>query len=252
MFSKFSNSRFWTWTLRVVLAIAYGIWVIGSFVIANKIISGIVGILVGQLGIAQDFFMQPTAQLGIATAVYLLCIWILLLEPIGLRRFARQQINDLLRLVRRPELRDFGYAAVAWAGYFLVTLGALTLIKYLVPQFNESQVQQVGIDTATSGIALIPVFLLLVVVAPFAEETIFRGYLQGSLLRYMPWYIAAIFTSVAFGIVHGQWNVGIDVFVLSVVACYLREKTGSIWSGIGLHALKNCIAFVFLFIFKVG
>jgi membrane protease YdiL (CAAX protease family) len=53
--------------------------------------------------------------------------------------------------------------------------------------------------------------------------------------------------SALFGLAHMQWNVAIDVFVLSMVACYLRELTGSIWAGIILHCLKNLIAFIALF-----
>jgi membrane protease YdiL (CAAX protease family) len=55
-------------------------------------------------------------------------------------------------------------------------------------------------------------------------------------------------TSVLFGLIHGQWNVGVDVFVLSMVACSLREVTGSIWAGILLHMLKNALAFYIIFV----
>jgi membrane protease YdiL (CAAX protease family) len=36
-----------------------------------------------------------------------------------------------------------------------------------------------------------------------------------------------------------------------MVLAYLREKTGSLWPPIGLHALKNFVAFMALFVFKV-
>ena len=36
-------------------------------------------------------------------------------------------------------------------------------------------------------------------------------------------------------------------FVLSLVLIYLREKTGSLWASITLHAIKNGVAFVALF-----
>lgn len=59
---------------------------------------------------------------------------------------------------------------------------------------------------------------------------------------------AAIFTSMLFGLVHAQWNVAIDTFILSFALIWVFEKTGSIWASISLHALKNCIAFVGLFL----
>ena len=43
------------------------------------------------------------------------------------------------------------------------------------------------------------------------------------------------------------WIAGLDTFVLSLVLCYLRERTGRLWAGVGVHMLKNSIAFVSLY-----
>jgi membrane protease YdiL (CAAX protease family) len=40
----------------------------------------------------------------------------------------------------------------------------------------------------------------------------------------------------------------LDTFTLSLVLCYLRQKTDSLWPGIMLHALKNGLAFMSLFL----
>lgn len=58
---------------------------------------------------------------------------------------------------------------------------------------------------------------------------------------------AAIFVSMLFGLVHMQWNVAVDTFVLSLALVWLVESTGNIWSAIALHALKNFMAFIFVF-----
>jgi membrane protease YdiL (CAAX protease family) len=70
--------------------------------------------------------------------------------------------------------------------------------------------------------------------------------------------VAAVATSLLFALGHLQfgsgapllWVAGLDTFVLSVVLCYLREKTGSLWPGIMIHAAKNAVAFSVLFLFK--
>ncbi|MBQ2637586.1 CPBP family intramembrane metalloprotease, partial [Candidatus Saccharibacteria bacterium] len=59
-------------------------------------------------------------------------------------------------------------------------------------------------------------------------------------------------TSVLFAIMHGQWNVGVNVFAMSIVLCLLREMNGTIYSGILLHILKNGVAFVLLYILNIG
>ena len=60
--------------------------------------------------------------------------------------------------------------------------------------------------------------------------------------------ISAVLVSIVFGIVHLQWNVGVNVFAMSLVACALREYTGTIHAGILLHMIKNGLAFYYLFV----
>ena len=91
-------------------------------------------------------------------------------------------------------------------------------------------------------------FIALVVVAPAAEELIFRGVIYGEMRKVNP-YLATIIVSLMFGIAHGQLNVGITAFAMSLVMCFMREKlTGTVWSTIILHMIKNAVAFYFLFI----
>ena len=60
--------------------------------------------------------------------------------------------------------------------------------------------------------------------------------------------ISIFLVSLTFGIVHLQWNVGVNVFAMSIVLCGLREITGTIYAGILLHMLKNGVAFYLLYV----
>jgi membrane protease YdiL (CAAX protease family) len=44
------------------------------------------------------------------------------------------------------------------------------------------------------------------------------------------------------------WIGAVDTFTLSLVLVSLREITGNLWAGISLHAAKNGIAFILLFV----
>jgi membrane protease YdiL (CAAX protease family) len=96
-----------------------------------------------------------------------------------------------------------------------------------------------------------------VVLPPVVEETVFRGFLFTGIRNRLKPVAAALITSLLFAVPHllesGQsgsllWVAGIDTFTLSLVLCYLRHKTDSLWPGIFLHALKNGIAFVALYV----
>lgn len=157
----------------------------------------------------------------------------------------------------RPQWRDIGYTVVSFVVYFSLYVTLLLLVKGLVPSLDLDQKQDIGFDNVHGAVALLPVFISLVICAPFTEELLFRGFVLQSLRARYRWLISAVVTSLIFGAAHllgGEqgspllWVAGIDTFVLSIVLCYVREKTGRLWAGMGLHALKNSVAFVLLFI----
>jgi membrane protease YdiL (CAAX protease family) len=75
----------------------------------------------------------------------------------------------------------------------------------------------------------------------------------------MPVLSAALLTSAIFAAAHlpeggsggPLYIAAIDTFILSLVLIYLRIKTGNLWASITLHALKNGVAFVALFVLHV-
>lgn len=146
------------------------------------------------------------------------------------------------------------YALGGFVAYFVMYLIAIVIAKLLVPELNLDQKQEIGFDTSTSGISLILVFLTLVVLVPITEEIVARGFLFGGLRTKIPFVGAAVITSILFAAAHlGAasdgllWVAAIDTFILSLVLCFLREKTGSLWPSISIHSLKNGVAFVVLF-----
>jgi membrane protease YdiL (CAAX protease family) len=88
------------------------------------------------------------------------------------------------------------------------------------------------------------------------EEILFRGFLYSGLKKSLPKIWAVLLTCTIFAAPHllegGSsgllWVAGIDTFILSLVLIWLREKTGRLYASMGLHALKNFIAFASLFL----
>ena len=158
---------------------------------------------------------------------------------------------------RWPRWQDPVYTLAGYAAYFVLFLVLLMAAKALVPSLNLDQKQELGFDSVVGNTNLVLTFLSLVVLPPVVEETVFRGFLFTGLLTKFKPLRAAVLTSVLFAAAHLQfgsgapllWVAGIDTFVLSLVLCYLRYKTDSLWPGIFLHALKNAIAFLTLYIF---
>jgi CAAX protease family protein len=159
--------------------------------------------------------------------------------------------------LKRPKIQDAFYTLIGFAVYFVGYLVLLSVLQKIIPSLNVNQQQDIGFQTATAGISLVMAFLSLVVLPPVAEEIIFRGFVFTGFRRTFGFIAATLATSLLFAIPHLLessnggllWIAGIDTFILSVVLCFLREKTDRLWAGMGVHMLKNFVAFASLFIF---
>jgi hypothetical protein len=162
--------------------------------------------------------------------------------------------------LHRPKIfEDAAWALIGVAIYFPVYVVAISLLSDLIKGLNLNQQQQIGFSQTTTGWPLVLVFLSLVILPPLVEEIIFRGFLFSGLKKKLPIIWAVLITSLVFASPHllessgggALWIAGIDTFILSLVLCWLRQKTGRLYAGMGLHALKNFVAFASLFLLHV-
>lgn len=215
-----------------------------AFVSASLIVAGVL-IAVKSLGWYTPVENDPVLATVSAALVYSLALAIAVGIPYLYKKTTSLKDLGLGRLVSWLDI----FSAPAALVVYMVFSGLLMVaMSSLFPSLDMQQVQDVGFSNLSSRYQYVLAFLTLVVIAPIAEEALFRGYLYGKLKKYVPLWVAVVVTSLLFGAAHGQWNVAIDTFALSVVMCALREMTGSIWAGILLHMTKNGIAFYFLFI----
>jgi uncharacterized protein len=158
--------------------------------------------------------------------------------------------------LKKPRWNDALHGLLAVPVYFLLYVLTVGVVSYFVPSFNIDQQQEIGFNNVQGALPLILTFLSLVVLPPLAEEIMVRGFLYSTLKKALPTIGAVIVTSVLFASAHlpeggaagPLYIAALDTFVLSLVLIYLREKTGSLWASITLHAVKNGIAFVALFV----
>ena len=141
-----------------------------------------------------------------------------------------------------------------FAFYFTVYIVAVEVLTALIPSFNPNAKQAIGVSTSTTGSALWLVFISLVILPPIVEEILFRGFLYSGLKNKFRKLTAALITSAIFASLHLiegvsglLWIAALDTFILSMVLIMLREKTGKLWASMGLHMVKNLVAFVYLF-----
>ncbi|MBQ2638656.1 CPBP family intramembrane metalloprotease [Candidatus Saccharibacteria bacterium] len=181
-----------------------------------------------------------------STLVYIVAAALIIFLPkIVSKNFKTNR--EELGLTGLPTFTDMGISVLGIIATFIVA-GVVVTILSNFPWFDAEQTQEIGYSTQIIGFDRVVAFLSLVVIAPIAEEIMFRGWLYGKLKKHISVPLAVFLVSALFGFIHGQLNVGVTVGIMSVIMCLERELTGTIYAGILTHMLKNGIAFYLLFI----
>lgn len=226
-------------------AIALTIWTGAMFFLAQIVVSLVALFFIKQFNLVTNENVVQTVIMAIsyvvAVALIILPPWYLMKSKVG---------KDGLGLRGLPTWTDILLAPIGYIASMAATMAVLLVIQAFVPSFNLQETQDVGfrMESLYSNADKMVAFAALVILAPIAEELIFRGYLYGKLRTRLSAIPAIILVSVLFGFMHGQWNVGIVVGVMSIFLCIARELTGTIYAGILMHMIRNGLAFYLLYI----
>ena len=150
----------------------------------------------------------------------------------------------------RPQ--DFGLRpsslakSVRWTAVALLSFYAISAVygALVEPEAEQDIIDALGTERGTGY--LLATALLVILVAPVAEELFFRGFFYRSLRNRLPPLGAASVVGLVFGAIHytdADTLVLIPVLVLlGVIFCLLYERTGSLYPAIAMHAVNNTLA----------
>jgi membrane protease YdiL (CAAX protease family) len=139
-----------------------------------------------------------------------------------------------------PFWRGVKWAAIAFAIYFVFQLVYIAAVH---PDQKQTTLKDLG--AGSSGLATLVIGILVVGLAPLAEEFFFRGFFYTSLRTRFPFLAAALIDGLVFGAVHAPTGIEAvpPLIVLGIAFCVSYEATGSIIPGVILHGLNNMVAF---------
>ncbi len=157
---------------------------------------------------------------------------------------------SVIGLGRRPKMNDLWKGAIGFAAFYALLIVAGVIINLISPDINNQQ-QNLGFNNINNGTENLLAFISLVLLPPLGEETLVRGYLFSGLRKAWRFWPAVLVTSLIFGAAHLEfgsggplvWAAAIDTFMLSIVLCFLRDRTGALYAGMLVHMLNNLIAF---------
>jgi uncharacterized protein len=175
--------------------------------------------------------------------------WITSLSTLGLDLCIVAAVVGIAAVTARPRLWHFGLnpAPLARAvGVTVAAIGAFIAFELVYaaifdPKNPQRIVEDLGADQSTA--LLVTGALVVIMVAPVAEELLFRGFLFRVLRVRMSFWPAAVIDGVLFGLVHGSFVILPVLAFLGIALCWVYERTGSLFPCIAIHVLNNTLAY---------
>lgn len=142
------------------------------------------------------------------------------------------------------------WPSVGWIVGGMVVVYVLGIIySLLIQHFNwglQTNAQALQQTAQYAPITTICTLIGAVIIAPFCEETFFRGYLFAGLLKGVHVWLAALIAAVLFTLVHTDVGSAALLLAIGLILAAMRYRLGSIWPGMVLHALNNGLAAIFI------
>ena len=240
-------------SFRISLSLVAALGAVGV-VLVSGLLAVFVGLYTGQL--SRVAMMQQPARipadftLWSQFAVYVPIIAYLLLV---IRPVSGLSFRDLG--IRAPGPRDLavgiGGAAAMW-----VAVTATGAIVHLVTHRDDTEAAIELLRMIKTPAEHIEFVVIAVVLAPLVEEFAFRVFAFNAFLRWTPLWVAAVASSLLFGLVHAQTpgqivTVGTPLVAGGIVLAYVYARTRCYWSSVLAHALFNSVSVILVFVFHV-
>ena len=154
--------------------------------------------------------------------------------------FLRKKEPDIIDNIKagfRSVKKPVFYIIIVIGGYILqfIVTHIIRLLTSLLPDFMSGYNSEVGSVLTLLSVALI---------APIAEELLFRGLTQKYAERAIGALPAIFFQAALFGIYHMNIVQGIYAFIFGIIFGFIARKTKSVFPGIVLHIIFNISAYL--------
>lgn len=215
--------------LSAILAIVGGL----AAAIAGGLVIAIIGVIFGA-----DVAHPPPSIAIVSTVVQDLCF----IGAVLLFARTRGPVSPWQLGLRGTRIRS----AIGWTALAFVALIVFSVVwnAILGKQEAENLPESLGVDKSSWALAATAV--LVTVIAPVAEELLFRGFVFPALRNWKGTVPAVVLTGLLFGLLHVMSSplyALVPLALFGALLCLVYLKTKSLYPCIVLHSINNAIAF---------
>jgi membrane protease YdiL (CAAX protease family) len=140
-----------------------------------------------------------------------------------------------------------------WLATGAVLALAAQLYFYIAPTENELPIERLFASPGAGYVLM----LFGILVAPFVEEMVFRGFFFPVFEQRWGLGVAVLLTALLFAVIHasqlwGGWEEITAIFVVGLAFSYVRGRTGSLMPSYLMHLGYNTALFVSLYLSTDG
>ncbi len=205
----------------------------------SQIVSAFALLLIQQHGKGMEVYYKNSIFLvgfsGLLTIFPVLCLY---------RRDRRGRIAGGLVSRYKPCGRSAGsYVLLFLMGAAMAQLGNLFMV--FVQVFLESHTYQDAFSRISQGKSLLEMIYWMGIVAPVAEEAVFRWLICLRLRDYLRMPASIVISALLFGAYHGNISQFIYASILGCLFAYFMEMSGSLHAPVLLHIGANIWSLVY-------
>lgn len=175
-------------------------------------------------------------------------IAIIITQNVAIMGYVHWRMRHSDNRTTRIGLQGHGWVSTCvWAVPAVFAVNLVVASGFAVFGVRHNQAASYPLSSGdTTGQLLFAV--VAVIVAPFCEEILFRGYLLGRLRRMLPTWVALLVSAVLFAGAHsfaaksGTIVLIVGTFAMGIVLGWSRIASRSLWPAVVAHMVNNGVA----------
>ncbi len=212
----------------------------GFALLSYIFIQNVFAIFLELFGLNYYYYASSTFSKGYDIFVVIISM-VLSFSYFGIKMNKVSGVKDSIVYDAPKDKKQLALAIFSGLGFCMV---ANYITVYFVIFLSLFGVSLSSPEVSTSSLTIsdiILTYLQVVIVAAIAEEISLRGFTMGNLKQFGVKF--AVFASaVIFGLMHANFVQAPFALIVGLALGYLTIKTGSIWTGILIHAINNFIS----------
>ncbi|MBD7913542.1 CPBP family intramembrane metalloprotease [Clostridium sp. Sa3CUN1] len=181
-----------------------------------------------------------TFTAGLTNVFLLISSIVTIFTLILIYKIKKRNYKRDLQLIKTSNINIL-FAIILGASCWLFNAGALSLVEESGIFYSQFEYMNEILSPLSQGSIILSI-ITVGIVAPIAEEFLFRGVVYNTLNRKISVRWTIIIQAILFGVFHGNLIQGSYATLLGVIFGYVTYKTKSLWPAIIMHMTNNLVA----------